>query len=160
MDQIEHEANYWRNVERQSAGVERHYKLFDGFGWFNTDPTTVAKNNLHQGIFKVREIIDTSGREVFVDNNKYNLIDGSFDIQPDWPGGEGGGIFSFANIEDIEEFMQKAGVLNKQELMGREIIVYWFGGEKSGVGDETIGVDLIEYRVKLTDLMKPATPNT
>lgn len=100
MDQEELEKDgqvkeFMRTRERQHAGLDRHFRGPDGFGWFSQDPDLISPNWLQRGKFRVREVDDLSNHETFVEGEEYKLALGSFSIEMNYGrlGIRGGGIY-------------------------------------------------------------------
>lgn len=142
-------------LERQYAGLDRHFRGPDGFGWFEQDPRSIAPGMLQKGRFQIKTVDDLSNVETFVEGKKHKLALGSFSIEMDYGRpGLGGGLFIFSHPEDIAEFLQKAEVKHPDELVGREMIHFWISREKEPmVGDRTVGIDLLGYSVPLGELI-------
>lgn len=159
MDQegSEQKADRVKEDERQYAGLDRHFKLPDGFGWFSEDPRLITPEMLQAGRFTVKHIQDLSDKITFVEGEEYRLASGSFDLEMDLGKYTGGMIFTFSHPEDIREFLSKAEVEHPQEMIGREMNLYWFGysaEDSRPHAARVVGVDLLGYIVPLSELIK------
>lgn len=145
-----------RTHERQYAGLDRHFRGPDGFGWFVQDPDSIAPEMLQRARFPVKTVYDLSNVEASVEGKQHKLAPGSFGIKMDYGRSRAeGGIFTFSHPEDIEEFLQQAGVTQPEELIGREMIQYWIGNDKEiRGGDRTVGAALPEFSIPLSELIK------
>lgn len=135
MDQGELERNsaveeYVRNRERQRAGLDRHFRGHDGFGWFYQDPDSISRDVLQSARFRVKKIADLSNLERVVEGKRHQLASGSFAIEPDLGGVSGGMNFTFSHPKDIEELLLQAQIERPEELIGKEIRMYWVGTQK------------------------------
>lgn len=159
MDQQEESGQYgqatefMRTLERQFAGLDRHFRGSDGFGWFEQDPRSIAPGMLQKGRFKIKTVGDLSNVETFVEGKKHKLAFGSFSIEMDsGRAGLGMGLFIFSHPEDIAEFLQKAAVEHPKELLGKEMVLFWIGRNREPLaGDRTVGIDLLGYSVPLSE---------
>lgn len=145
-----------RTRERQYAGLDRHFRGPDGFGWFSEDPNSIAPEMLQRARFKIKAVDDLSNRKTLVAGQEHKLAPGSFSIEMDYGRpGLGGGVFAFSHPKDIEEFLQRAGVKQPGELISREMIQYWVSKDQEPkVGDRTVGVDLPEFSIPLSELIE------
>lgn len=156
MIQTELKDQWWgiflRTKERQFAGLDRHFRGPDGFGWFSEDPKDIS--TLHSARYRIKEVKDYSNKEIKLmteGGRIYKLAPGSFSIEMDYGKPEsGGGVFTFSHPEDIEEFLQAAEVEQPDELIGREAVLYWV---VQGA-NRTVGVGLPEFSIPLSELIK------
>ena len=124
---------------RQLAGVERHVKV-KGRGWFYRDPNTVK--DAKKSRYGITEVFDYSGRPTSIynpDQDTYTEVaypEGSFKIEIG-----SGSSFIISHPEDRREFLAKAGVPSPQELIGKQITLFWEGQHnKIAVGNRILGV--------------------
>lgn len=127
---------YQRVVERQWAGIDPHFKKPDGSGWFKCDPEQIQNDSkFKKGRLPITEIYDYSDAETS-DGRRLPL--GSFLMVI----GDGS-PFMISHPDDIKEFLERIGVSKPQELIGKEITLYWEGYHHEPVpGNKILGVDL------------------